>query len=123
MSFHSFEELECWKEARILRNFVKDEIYPNLPVDEKYSLASQIRRSSRSVGNNIAEGYGRYHFQENVQFCRMARGSLEETLDHIIIATDEEYISEERNSEYRKMHNKTLLILNGYIKYLKNQKK
>lgn len=122
-SFRSFEELECWKEARVLRNFVKDEIYPKLPNDEKYGLASQIRRSSRSVGNNIAEGYGRYHFQENVQFCRMARGSLEETLDHVITARDENYIAEEIEVSFRKIYNKTLLILNGYIKYLKSQKK
>lgn len=121
-NFRSFEELECWKEARLLRNFIKDEVIPKIAKSEKYGLISQIQRSSRSVGNNIAEGYGRYHFQENVQFCRIARGSLEETLDHIIIATDEGYISEEQNIEFRKKHRKALLILNGYIKYLKSQK-
>ena len=122
-SFTSFEELECWKEARKLRNFIKDEIIPKIPNDEKFGLTSQIRRSSRSVGNNIAEGYGRFHFQENIQFCRMARGSLTETLDHGIIALDEEYISEEILNKLRGRHDKTLLILNGYIKYLKSKKK
>ncbi len=94
-NFKSFEELACWKEARNLRNFVKNEIVSKIPSHEKYDLISQIRRSSRSVGNNIAEGYGRFHFQENIQFCRIARGSLIETLDHGIIALDEEYISNE----------------------------
>mgnify|MGYP003132388996 CR=1 FL=1 len=122
-SFTSFDELECWKEARKLRNFIKDEIIPKIPNDEKFGLTSQIRRSSRSVGNNIAEGYGRFHFQENIQFCRMARGSLTETLDHGIIALDEEYISEEILNKLRGRHDKTLLILNGYIKYLKSKKK
>jgi len=121
-NFKSFEELGCWKEARNLRNFVKNEIISKIPSHEKYDLISQIRRSSRSVGNNIAEGYGRFHFQENIQFCRIARGSLDETLDHTIIAVDEGYISEDNLSELRTIHNKTLLILNGYIKYLKNQK-
>ncbi len=121
-NFKSFEELGCWKEARNLRNFVKNEIISKIPRHEKYDLISQIRRSSRSVGNNIAEGYGRFHFQENIQFCRIARGSLDETLDHTIIAVDEGYISEDNLSELRTIHNKTLLILNGYIKYLKNQK-
>jgi len=51
--FGSFEDLECWKEARKLRNFVKDSIIPKLPAEEKFSLTSQIRRSSRSNGNNI----------------------------------------------------------------------
>ncbi len=93
-SFHSFEELECWKKARVFRNYVKDEIIPDFPSIENFSLTSQIRRSSRSVGNNIAEGFGRFHYKENVQFCRMARGSLNETLDHGIIAKDEGYITE-----------------------------
>jgi four helix bundle protein len=121
-SFQSFEELACWKEARVLRNFVKDEIIPTFPSFEKFGLTSQIRRSSRSVGNNIAEGFGRFHFQENIQFCRMARGSLNETLDQVIIALDEGYISELKLKEFREIHNKTLLILNGYIKYLQNSK-
>jgi four helix bundle protein len=121
-NFKSFEELACWKEARILRNFVKDGIISEIPNHERYDLISQIRRSSRSVGNNIAEGYGRFHFQENIQFCRIARGSLNETLDHGIVALDETYISNDVLNELRTIHNKTLLILNGYIKYLKNQK-
>ncbi|MCH7524718.1 MAG: four helix bundle protein [Bacteroidetes bacterium] len=121
-NFKSFEELGCWKESRKLRNFVKDAIISKLPNSERYELTSQIKRYARSVGNNIAEGYGRFHFQENIQFCRIARGSLDETLDHGIIALDEGYISEENLKELRIIHNKTLLILNGYIKYLKNQK-
>ncbi|RKN82699.1 four helix bundle protein [Ulvibacterium marinum] len=121
-SLKSFEELACWKEARILRNFVKDYIIPKLPSSEKFELASQIRRSSRSVGNNIAEGFGRFHYQENIQFCRIARGSLNETLDHAIIAFDENYISEKVLQELRDFHDKTQKILNGYIKYLKDSK-
>ena len=52
----------------------------------------------------------------------MARGSLNETLDHGIIALNEGYIAEMKLKELREIHNKTLLILNGYIKYLQNRK-
>lgn len=52
----------------------------------------------------------------------MARGSLNETLDHGIIALDENYISEMQLKELRNIHDKTLLILNGYIKYLQTAK-
>lgn len=121
-SFKSFEELECWKEARNLRLFVKNSIIIKLPDSEKFMLIAQIRRSSRSVGNNLAEGYGRFNFQENIQFCRIARGSLHETLDHGIVAFDDGYITEEDLKELRIIHDKTLLILNGYIKYLMSQK-
>jgi len=67
-SFRTFEELGCWKEARNLRIFVVNSIISKLPSSEKYALVDQIKRSSRSVGNKIAEGYGRFHFQENIQF-------------------------------------------------------
>ncbi len=87
-----------------------------------YVLESQIRRPSRSVGNNIAEGFGRFHYQENIQFCRVARGSLTETLDYVIVAFDEHYVSKTDIDDYRVIHEKTLKILNGYIRYLKDSK-
>tara|TARA_R100000278_G_C5354616_1_gene123067 strand:- start:242 stop:403 length:162 start_codon:yes stop_codon:yes gene_type:complete len=52
----------------------------------------------------------------------MARGSLNEMLDHGIIALDEDYISKGKLKELTIIHDKTLLILNGYIKYLQNRK-
>ena len=79
-------------------------------------------RSSRSVTANIAEGYGRYHFQENIQFCRQSRGSLYELLDHIFVAYDEVYISLKTFEIFKEKIMKTIKILNGYIKFLKEQK-
>lgn len=71
----TFETLELWIEVRKLRSLISD-IAKNLPSDERFRLADQIVRVARSVSANIAEGYGRYHYQENIQFCRQARGSL-----------------------------------------------
>jgi four helix bundle protein len=85
-------------------------------------LVNQIKRATRSVTNNIAEGYGRFHFQENIQFCRQARGSLYELIDHLIISYDEKYISEKKYYDLKfKIYN-IIKILNGYISYLKRQK-
>jgi len=120
--FKSFEDLECWKEARLLRIYIKNNIIPKFPDFEKYDLTSQIRRASRSIGANISEGYGRYNYQENIQFCRTARGSLTETLNHAINAFDDKYINEDELDEIRKQYSKTLILINGYIKYLKNRK-
>lgn len=66
---------------------------------------------------------GRYHFQENIQACRMARGSLCESLNQVIIARDEDYINDEIMLEFRQIYEKTKAILNGYINYLKIAKK
>ncbi len=118
----SFEELECWKAARELRVFASRKVIENFPSDERYALTSQLRRSSRSVSDNIAEGYGRFHFQENIQFCRIARGSLHESLNQVITAEEEEYIDENVVLEYRIIFKKTEAILNGYINYLAGAK-
>ncbi|CAM3640872.1 four helix bundle protein [Mucilaginibacter galii] len=118
---NSFEDLEVWKSARILRNLVLEHT-SKFPKEEKYSLIDQILRSSRSVTANIAEGFGRFHYQENIQFCRTARGSLFETLDHMICAFDCRYIDEINLQLFRVQHENCLKLLNGYIAYLKRAK-
>ena len=117
MDIISFEDLECWKVGRELRMYVSN-LSKKFPKEEKYSLTDNMKRCSRSITNNIAEGYGRFHFQENIQFCRQSRGSLYELIDHLIIALDENYISKEEYQEARKMIDRNLAILNGYINYL-----
>ncbi|KIC02512.1 four helix bundle protein [Flavobacterium sp. JRM] len=121
-SLKSFEDLECWKAARELRIFVSQNIIPKFSIEEKYALTSQLRRSSRSVSDNIAEGYGRYHYQENIQFCRIARGSLTESLNQVITAMDENYIEEDLLQQFRERFERTKAILNGYINYLAKTK-
>jgi len=116
-----FEDLEVWKEARTLRKIIS-ELCNSFPSEEKYKLIDQILRSSRSVTANIAEGHGRFHFQENIQFCRQARGSLTETLDHLLCAFDEEYIGEAELNTLKQQYSLVLRLLNGYISYLKKRK-
>lgn len=121
MKLNSFTELDCWKEARSLKKDISV-LAKTFPAEEKYDLVSQIKRSSRSVTANIAEGHGRYHYQENIQFCRQARGSLTETLDHLITAFDEEYITKEVLDQFQRKLEKCLKILNGFIGYLQRAK-
>jgi four helix bundle protein len=117
-----FENLEVWKQARALRRFVSD-LTKRFPVSELYSLTSQIKRASRSITANIAEGYGRFHYQENIQFCRQSRGSLEETKDHIYTALDEGYINADDFNNFMFQYELCLKLLNGYITYIENQKR
>ena len=63
------ETLQVWQKARELVVFVHQRVSPALPDDEKWDLTQQIRRSSKSVMANIAEGYGRYYYQEVIRFC------------------------------------------------------
>jgi len=120
-SILSFEELDCWKACRDVRRYVMT-IVKQFPVEEKYALTAGIRRSSRSITENIAEGFGRFHYQENIQFCRHSRGSLYEIIDQLITALDEKYIEKEEYHNGRLMIKKAIGLLNGYIKYLNSAK-
>lgn len=118
---YQLEELAAWKSARKLRVSIS-KLSKGFPESEKYKLTDQIVRSSRSVSANIAEGYRRYYYKENIQFCRIARGSLLETLDHLYCSLDENFITEKEFREYKDEFHACLKILNGYISYLKQKK-
>ncbi len=120
-SIRSFQELECWKAARAVRLLVKEIIF-SLPKSEQYDLIDNLRRAARSSTRNIAEGYGRFHFQENIQFCRISRGSMTEIWDDLITCLDEKYISEEKFNEGVKLIQNAIKVLNGYIYYLEKAK-
>jgi len=117
----TFEDLNVWKEARQLRKDISS-VTKSFPTEEKYKLTDQMLRASRSVTANIAEGYGRFHFQENIQFCRQARGSLYELVDHLTVAFDEKYLPEDHFFKLKEHTFLVIKILNGYISYLKKQK-
>lgn len=119
--YRSFKDLECWKSCVVVRRWFSV-IVKSFPPEEKYDLVSQMKRASRSSIANTAEGYGRFHFQENIQFCRISRGSLYELLDHLTVAIDENYISDSQSLEAENHIRKAISILNGYINYLQKQK-
>ena len=118
----SLEELEVWKKCRTLRKEVS-KLLKKFPQYEHYKLCDQMLRASRSATANIAEGYGRYHYQENIQFCRQARGSLYELLDHFSVALDEGFIDTDIFENFKGFILQTIKILNGYIRYLIKRKK
>jgi four helix bundle protein len=120
-SIKSFQDLEVWQAARELKGFLR-ELTKKFPDAEKYRLVDQIIRAKRSVTANIAEGFGRYHFQENIQFCRTARTSLSELLDHMITSLDNLYISEEEFANVENRIKKCTQLLNGYIRSLRKSK-
>jgi four helix bundle protein len=113
----TFEDLDCYKSGRELRKAVSGWAR-NLPKEEQFRLKDQIIRSSRSVTANIAEGFGRHHPQENLQFCRQSRGSLMETLEHLNAALDDGLIDKVDYEKLRGLWNQSRALLGGYISYL-----
>jgi four helix bundle protein len=81
--YASFENMPVWQKSMDLAEQVFRLTEP-LPRKEDYGLTSQIRRSALSVPGNIAEGFGRQHTKDKLNFYYVARGSLAETKSHLI---------------------------------------
>lgn len=111
----TFQDLEVWKLGRSLRRKLY-ELAKTLPTDERYNLTGQIRAAAISLTANIAEGFGRFHYKENVQFCRIARGSACEAQDHLLTCLDEGYIMPTLHQELDRELTTFLRTLNAYIK-------
>lgn len=112
-----FEELHCWQACYELKNYLKNNVLNKLPKTEKFELHSQLLRAARSATANIAEGWGRYHYKENINHLRYSRGSVAEILDHTIEAKDCNYITLEILNEVRLQIEKCIKLINGYIRY------
>ena len=108
------------EKARILRNNIFS-LVKSFPAEEKYRLVDQIIRSSRSIGNNIAEGHGRFHYADAAKFLVNARGSAAETIDHLYIAIDMGIIDEKIFETFKQDCEECMKMINGYITYLRNQ--
>jgi len=94
MKYKSFEDMPVWIKSMDLADTIF-KLTEKLPKKEDYGLTSQIRRSSLSVSGNIAEGYGREHTKDKLNFYYDARGSLSETKNHLIYGKRVGYFSNE----------------------------
>ena len=117
-----FTTLECWKKAREVKLFFYKKIIPVIPKEEEFNLKFQIRKAGVSATANISEGYGRFHYQEGIQFYRISRGSIYELKDHLISCFDLKYADENLFKEGMVLIEDAKKILNGYINFVKKQK-
>jgi four helix bundle protein len=115
------DDFELYKFAREFRKQAY-RLLKQLPAEERHALANQMRRAALSVTNNIAEGHGRWHYQENIHYCRISRGSVDELIDDFNACQDEGYgdppvVADLKNRAYELIHR-----INSYIAYLKRTK-
>jgi four helix bundle protein len=117
MSYYNLDDLELYQLAETFSN----EVW--LLVSEwdyfaKDTVGKQIVRSADSIGANIAEGYGRYHYKENRNFCFFSRGSILETKGWLKKAKVRGLISEERFNMLFERLQIIHLKLNAYLKFI-----
>jgi four helix bundle protein len=97
----SFETLDFWTDIRQLIKKVY-EITSSFPENEKFGLVNQMRRSSISIGSNLAEGSSRTISKDQAHFYQIAFSSMMELLSQIIVCNDLNIINEQIYIELRK---------------------
>ena len=114
----SFENLEVWRDAMDLAVDIY-RVTESFPKEEQFGVKSQLRRATTSIALNIAEGKGRYHDKEFVQFLYFARGSLYETITLLKLAMRLSYITQNQSHHALQSCFNIMSKLSGLINSLK----
>lgn len=117
----SFEDLVAWKEGHSLVLEVY-RVTTRYPTGERFELISQTRRAVASITSNIAEGFGRFHYNDKIRFYYQARGSATELLNHLILAKDLRYIDLEALNSFREKLLSVNRLIDGLIRSIESQK-
>ena len=112
----SYKDLDVWKETRLLVKIIY-QLTKKFPKEEQFGLTNQLRRAAVSAPSNIAEGCGRNHSKDSIQFFFVARGSLYEMETQVILSYDLEMISLSELEQTIGQITKCKKILNGFINY------
>lgn len=116
-----YKKLEVWKKAHEQYLFIKRNITPKFPKEERFELTSQLLRASLSIPLNIVEGCGRYTDKDFAHFLDTSLGSTNE-VDYCCFAAYElKYISENEYTEINKLINETRAMLINFIKHLRHK--
>lgn len=114
----SFQQLVVWQEGHklVLMVYRVTKVFPG---DEKFGLISQMRRCSVSFTSNIAEGFTRETYRDKLRFYSIARASLAELHNQIIVSRDVGYIDQKVYFELVSQLEYTHRVMNGFIKKTK----
>ena len=116
-----FEDLQCWQEAR---RFVKlvYELTSHERFKKDFDLVGQVKRSAVSSMANIAEGFHRNSKKDFMKFLDYSRSSIAETISHLYVAFDQNYITDLEINNAKEQANIVWKMINNFITYLNNSK-
>ncbi|MCL5093723.1 MAG: four helix bundle protein [Patescibacteria group bacterium] len=117
----SLEDLKIYKMACDLEKFVY-ELVISFPKEEKYRQIDQMKRSSASVCDNIAEGYGKFSFQSKIQSFYVARGEAMEIKNQLERSINKKFVTKNKAENLIKGYTELIKGINGYINYLRKEK-
>ena len=113
--------MSAWQLAMAIAEEIHG-VTAHLPRNEDYGFTSQIRRSVLSISANIAEGYGRQHTLDKINFYFNARGSLTETQSHLEYAARVGYVNPDITNRLDDQLSSLYYEINKIIGSLKPQK-
>jgi four helix bundle protein len=119
-NYNSFEEMPVWQKAMELSIKIHG-LTERLPKKEDFGLTSQIRRSALSVSGNLAEGFGRKHTKEKLNFYYDSRGSLSETKNYLLYGNKVGYFTGDELKENINLVDGIWKELNSLIASLRNR--
>lgn len=119
-NFLKVEDLEVYKKLCRLHIEVC-ELTKKWPREEKFELASQVRRSSNSAPAQLAEKNDDRHVRNKIEGVNRARGESAETIHHLFIAKLKGYIIEKAYLEFRERYKECIRMLNGLEKTLEQK--
>jgi four helix bundle protein len=117
MTARNYRDLIAWKKAFDLALAIYEET-SSFPMEEKYGITSQLRRSGISISSNIAEGEGRNSSREFRHHLSIALGSLREVETQVLIAESLGYFREDRAAKLMEMAAEVGRLINGLSKSL-----
>lgn len=117
-SWNSFEDIDTWKLARVLTEDIYN-LFKNTPLGKDFALRDQMNRSSGSIMDNIAEGFGREGNKEFIHFLTYSKGSCLELKSQLYRCFDRNYISKTDFELYKQKTTEIDNKIGGLIAYLK----
>ena len=118
MEVKNFEDLEIWKDARLLTKAIY-RLTQDVKFAKDYALREQIRRAAVSIMSNIAEGFERGGNPEFIQFLYIAKASCGEVRSHLYVALDQSYVAQKECDDASKSFRRLSIMISNLIDYLK----
>ena len=118
MEVKNFEDIEIWKDARLLTKAIY-QMTKDTGFAKDFALRDQIRRVSMSVMSNIAEGFERGGNQEFIQFLYVAKASCGEVRSQLYVAFDQAYVAQKNFDDASQSFRRLSIMISNLIDYLK----
>ena len=118
----NFTDLRVYQDALVIGELVWD-IVTGWNRNAQNTVGNQFIRAADSIAANISEGFGRFHYKDNLRFCYYARGSLYESMTWITKAAKRGLLTETESAELDRMTSRLGIALNRYIASIKRADK